>query len=284
MSGTTGTTGNDNLNGGSGADIIDGGAGNDKISGGSGSDILDGGSGSDTVNGDSGNDTLIYNLTENLNGAKDIYTGGSGIDTVLLELTQAEWIDPAVRAELQRYVTFLATVKMNTQGEVSNGSASDFVFSFGSSGTTLTVQMMEKLAVSVFNPSTGNYDPVNFHQTVLTAVTQQTVVEAANAAAQDLLLTGTLSFIDLDVGQVLGASVSGAPAVAASAGVSLPAGLAAALAPVLSFGAPVPWVGGTQTIGYTYDPAAVNLDFLRAGLILEFLVVVCILWGVLDTC
>ena len=145
MSGTTGTTGNDNLNGGSGADIIDGGAGNDKISGGSGSDILDGGSGSDTVNGDSGNDTLIYNLTENLNGAKDIYTGGSGIDTVLLELTQAEWIDPAVRAELQRYVTFLATVKMNTQGEVSNGNASDFVFSFGSSGTTLTVQMMEKL-------------------------------------------------------------------------------------------------------------------------------------------
>src|SRR3954471_20472574 len=129
MTTITGTTGNDNLNGGSGADIIDGGAGNDKISGGSGDDILNGGSGSDVVNGDSGNDTLIYNLSENINGSKDIYTGGSGIDTVLMQLTSAEWLDSGVRAELQRYVTFLQTVKVNTQGEVSNGSASDFVFS-----------------------------------------------------------------------------------------------------------------------------------------------------------
>lgn len=70
MSEIIGTSSGDNLNGGSGADTIDGGAGNDKISGGSGADILDGGSGSDTVNGGSGSDTLIYNLSENLTGAK----------------------------------------------------------------------------------------------------------------------------------------------------------------------------------------------------------------------
>jgi len=98
MSGTTGTSGNDNLNGGSGADIIDGGDGNDRISGGSGNDIVDGGRGNDVVNRDSGNDTLIYNLSENLNGSKDVYTGGSGIDTVLLELTQAQWTETAARS------------------------------------------------------------------------------------------------------------------------------------------------------------------------------------------
>ena len=142
MSDITGTTSNDNLNGGSGADVIDGGAGNDRISGGSGSDIIDGGAGSDVVNGDSGTDTLIYNLTENLSGSsKDIYTGGSGIDTVLLELTSTQWLDASVRAELQRYISFLEAVKTNTQGEVSNGAASDFVFKFAN-GTTLTVHMM----------------------------------------------------------------------------------------------------------------------------------------------
>src|SRR5689334_6035584 len=59
MSGTTGTSGNDTLNGGSGNDTLLGLDGNDRLSGGSGSDILDGGSGSDVVNGDSGNDILI---------------------------------------------------------------------------------------------------------------------------------------------------------------------------------------------------------------------------------
>ena len=42
------------------------------ITGTSGNDTLNGGSGSDIVNGDSGNDTLVYNLAENVGGAKDI--------------------------------------------------------------------------------------------------------------------------------------------------------------------------------------------------------------------
>ena len=55
-------------------------------------------------------------------------------------------------AQLQAYVAHLAAVKLNTQGEVSNGSASDFVFNF-TNGTSLTVQMMEKLVVAVQNGS-----------------------------------------------------------------------------------------------------------------------------------
>ena len=200
MSGTTETSGNDSLNGGSGPDIIDGGAGNDRISGGSGSDVLDGGTGSDVVNGDSGNDRLIYNLSENLNGSRDIYTGGSGIDTVLLELTQAQWTDSLVRAQLQNYVQFLATVETNTHGEVSNGSASDFVFTFAN-GAMLTVQMMENLAVSVQSTSGGPYVPIDYLAALITGPATGTVGEAGgvnNAIAGAPTAIGDLYADDLN--------------------------------------------------------------------------------------
>ena len=141
------TEGNDVLTGGSGVDTINGGAGSDIINSGAGNDIINGGAGSDRLNGGSGADTLIYTLTEN-RGATDVYTGGSGIDTLRLQLTHAEWTDPAVRVQLQLYVEFLQRVKMNPQGEVSNGTASDFVFTFAG-GTKLTVQMMETLEIRV---------------------------------------------------------------------------------------------------------------------------------------
>ena len=150
------TEGNDVMTGGSGADTLYGGGGSDIINSGAGNDIIDGGSGSDRLNGGSGADTLIYTLTEN-RGATDVYTGGSGIDTLRLQLTQAEWADPAVRVQLQNYVQFLQTVKMNPQGEVSNGTASDFVFTFAGS-TRLTVQMMETLEIWVQPASGGPYD------------------------------------------------------------------------------------------------------------------------------
>ena len=148
MSGTIGTSGNDTLNGGSGADTIDGGAGNDKISGGSGSDILNGGSGSDIVNGDSGNDTLIYNISENSTPRTvDVYTGGSGVDTLVIQMTLTEWAIAAYRSQLYDFMAKLVAVTNAKTGEVSNGSASDFTFTFGDS--KLTVQMTEKLEVYV---------------------------------------------------------------------------------------------------------------------------------------
>lgn len=112
-----------------------------------GSDTLDGTSGSDKINGGAGDDTLIYNLSANLSGSTDIYTGGSGIDTVLLELSIAEWTSTVVQSEIKRYTDWLLGVKTNINGEVSNGSASEFTFDFGTS--TLTVRMMEALRVKV---------------------------------------------------------------------------------------------------------------------------------------
>jgi Ca2+-binding RTX toxin-like protein len=151
----TGTSGADTLNGGAGNDTLSSGAGSDRLNGGSGSDTLDGGSGSDTLNGDSGNDILVYRLAENV-GSGDLYTGGSGIDTVRLMLTKTEWLQDSVQLELARYFTHLATVQRNAQDEVSNGSSRDFTFNFGTS--TLTVQMMEQLEISVDGVIVANLD------------------------------------------------------------------------------------------------------------------------------
>ncbi|BEP62344.1 hypothetical protein GmRootV213_28980 [Variovorax sp. V213] len=144
----TGTAGSDTINSGNGDDTVSGGAGSDSLNGGAGNDTLDGGSGSDQLNGGSGNDTLIYNVSENIAaGTKDVYTGGAGIDTLLLQFTRAQWLDSATQTQIAAYLAHLATVTNVKTSEVSNGSASDFVFSFGSS--TLTVQMTETLRILV---------------------------------------------------------------------------------------------------------------------------------------
>ena len=144
----TGTAGSDTINSGNGDDIVSGGAGSDSLNGGAGSDTLDGGSGSDQLNGGSGSDTLIYSVSENMvAGTKDVYTGGAGVDTLQLLFTRAQWLDSATQTQIAAYLAHLAAVTNAKTGEVSNGSASDFVFTFGSS--TLTVQMTETLAILV---------------------------------------------------------------------------------------------------------------------------------------
>ena len=144
----TGTAGSDTINSGNGDDSVSGGAGNDSVNGGAGNDRLDGGSGSDQLNGGSGNDTLVYNVSENIAaGTKDVYTGGAGVDTLELQLTRAQWLESATQTQIAAYLAHLAAVTNARTGEVSNGSASDFVFRFGSS--TLTVQMTEVLRVLV---------------------------------------------------------------------------------------------------------------------------------------
>ncbi len=186
----TGTNGNDTIIGTDGSDIINSG---------NGDDIVNGGAGSDQINGGAGSDTLIYTVSENLGGFKDVYTGGSGIDTVRIQLSYEQWSDPAVRWELERYVKFLSTVKMNSQGEVSNGSASDFIFNFGTS--TLTVQMMEKLAVWVKPESGGDYAQVDYLTSLITGDAAGRVVEAGGAGDSNPgtpTVTGQLKSDDLN--------------------------------------------------------------------------------------
>src|SRR4051812_38470780 len=87
MATTSDTTLDFDPNGVAGTNAVMGTSGNDRLFGGSGNDVIDGGAGSDDIKAGSGDDLMIYNLTANLNGAKDVYTGGSGIDTVLMQLT-----------------------------------------------------------------------------------------------------------------------------------------------------------------------------------------------------
>ncbi|MBA3049504.1 MAG: VCBS domain-containing protein, partial [Alphaproteobacteria bacterium] len=101
-----GGAGNDEVDGGEGNDTVNGGAGHDEVDGGSGNDVVNGGSGNDRVDAGSGNDTAVYVLGENV-GARDVYDGGSGTDTLQLVLTRAEWMSPAVQAEIARYLVFL---------------------------------------------------------------------------------------------------------------------------------------------------------------------------------
>ncbi|MGQ0560112.1 MAG: VCBS domain-containing protein [Sphingosinicella sp.] len=141
MANTTGTAGNDHLNGGSGSDTLNGLGGNDRINAGSGNDVVDGGSGSDDVKGDSGDDLLIYRLAENA-GATDIYDGGSHIDTLRLVLTRAEWMRADVQADIAVYLAFIAA-----ETNPNNGQASNREFRF--TAFDLRVSKVEKLEVTV---------------------------------------------------------------------------------------------------------------------------------------
>src|SRR6185312_10047854 len=93
------------------------------------------------------------------------------------------------------------------------------------------------------------------------------VVEAVNASAQDLAaITGNFSVSDLDVGDTLSPSIVGSPVVQLNGGAFvLPAGAAALTAAGALTLTGTTSNGSAVNIGYSYDPAAANLDFLRAG-------------------
>ena len=156
-----GGTGNDLLVGGQGKDTLLGGEGDDILFGdagkgsgngsidaqklwdkggkgsgsasGSGSgddgfaDYLDGGSGDDFIFAGGGNDTVLHNVTEN-DGATDKYAGGHGIDTLTLEFTIAQWLDPAVQADIAAYLALARQI-------ATRSSSRHLTFRYGSSKT-----------------------------------------------------------------------------------------------------------------------------------------------------
>jgi VCBS repeat-containing protein len=92
------------------------------------------------------------------------------------------------------------------------------------------------------------------------------VTEAIDASAQSLeAITGSFTVNDADIGDTLAASVVGAAVVKLDgADFTLPGG-AVALTAVGAFTLTgTTSNGGDASISYTYDPAAANLDFLRA--------------------
>jgi len=140
-------------------------------------------SGSDTLNGTSGNDFLVYNISQNSAGTVDVYTGGAGIDTVMIEFTLQQWLLPSNQAQIAAYLAHLATYTKLVTGEVSNGFASDFTFTFGTS--TLKVQMMENLMVTVDGVLQDPADMACVAADDAASVTEDSSALAINVLAND---------------------------------------------------------------------------------------------------
>ncbi|WP_283435632.1 tandem-95 repeat protein [Neorhodopirellula lusitana] len=99
------------------------------------------------------------------------------------------------------------------------------------------------------------------------AITGGTVSEAVNASAQLVSVTGSVPFTDVDASDEITTTVTGTPAIAATPGFTIPVDVASALTQVsaLTFENSVISGGAPNSIGYSYAPTAVNLDFLRPG-------------------
>lgn len=98
--------GNDRVISGKGDDTVDAGSGHDVVRTGAGDDVADGGAGSDALDLGHGDDTAVYVVAENVDD-HDYYDGGRGQDTLRLEMTEAEWLEPAFQADLANLLEFL---------------------------------------------------------------------------------------------------------------------------------------------------------------------------------
>lgn len=212
------------------------------ITGTSGNDELAGTSGSDKINSAGGADTLIYNLTANSGGTKDVYTGGAGIDTLVLELSYQQWNTLAVQNEITRYTTALLGMKKNAGGEVAKGGGNDFTFTFGSS--TLTVQMVEALRVKV--KIDGVYVEMN--------LTDEAVAAQNDTAAASAGVTTTLSVLHNDSVPDLVSSLALVPA--SGAGTALTYGTVQLVQPDLA---------NASTWYFTYVLDATDSDYIALG-------------------
>lgn len=105
----SGSLGDDDLSGKVGNDVLIGGLGRDTLEGGADDDTLDGGFGDDFVFGNAGNDLGIYDAAAIDDSVGDEYNGGVGNDTLLIKLTQAQFDDAGIKAELEAFASHIET-------------------------------------------------------------------------------------------------------------------------------------------------------------------------------
>jgi VCBS repeat-containing protein len=247
--------GNNTITAGSGADTITAGNGNNTISSGGGNDVIHTGNGNDTVNAGAGsdqvfttggNDLVIYNMTDNI-GSHDIANGGKGTDTLRLQLTQQQFNNAAVQADLTAYHTFLAA-HQNT------GTDTGATFHF--TAFDLSVSNFEVVNVVIVN------SPV----VISSGPESSTVAEQDNttgSAAPDTTPTtpaGTLNFSDADTGDTHTVTVT-----LASTSDPVPAGTQADLANAVTTVLHDSTGTGNGSIDWNFAIPDHDLDFLSAG-------------------
>ncbi|WP_346891100.1 Ig-like domain-containing protein [uncultured Roseibium sp.] len=129
-------------------------------------------------------------------------------------------------------------------------------------GTTGYSTQTDTVAITV--------DAVNDAPVLSATGSPAAVNEAGDASAQDIgALTGNLTVSDADAGDTVTASVDGAPSLVWSGGTLSAAQEASLLAALgtgkLSFDGSVAADGSAQSLGWSWDPAAADLDFLASG-------------------
>ncbi len=253
--------GADRLYGGNGADLMFGEGGNDWLTGGLGGDRLSGGFGSDRfiyVSTDESNAgggiDVISDFSERLDANADndlidvdAFLGyGSGASNLL------NWGNTTATANGVWYA--ISGGNTLAHGDTTGDGVADWSVQL-SGAHTLT--RLDFIGLKNNGPVLGDTtDP-------------PAVLELGNAGAQNLSpISGSFGASDADVGDTLTASVVGSPVVKLD-GVAfvLPAGAAELTASGAFTLSPTSQsaTGGPQSVGYTYDPTAANLDFLRAG-------------------
>src|SRR5262249_13337643 len=187
-------------------------------------------------------------------------------------------------AQISTLTAALVTGKLTfAPGVLSNGGAQPIGYTYDATAANLDfLRQGDTLTIGYSVQGTDGHvtaapQPLSFVITgtndapVLSAITQPaSVPELADASAQNLdPITRTLPVSDLDVGDTFTAWIVGTPTLVWSGGSLTAAQISALTAALvtgkLTFATGVLSNGGAQTIGYTYDATAANLDFLRQG-------------------
>ncbi|MCO6406754.1 VCBS domain-containing protein [Hoeflea alexandrii] len=173
-----------------------------------------------------------------------ILSAGTNNNDGTWTLTQADLNGLTLRAPQDWNGSFDLRVSV-TSTETSNGDAATTTETF-----TVTI------------------DPVNDAPEIAPIVQTSAVAEIADASMQDIApVTGTLSVTDADAGDTLTAQ-AGTPVISWSGGTLSPVQISALMTVLgtgaLTLGSAVS-NGGAVGIGYSWDPAAADLDFLAAG-------------------
>ena len=193
-----------------------------------------------------------------------------GSPTVLLNGNP--FVLPAGAAALIAAGAFTLTGAISNGGAVNIGytydpvaANLDFLRNDQSLTITYTVQVSDGLSTSTTQDVTFTVTGTNDGPLLSDTTNPPAVLELLDASAQNLApIAGNFSVTDLDNGDTLTPSVVGGPTVLLNGNpFVLPAGAAALIAAGAFTLTGAISNGGAVNIGYTYDPAAANLDFLR---------------------
>lgn len=202
----------------------------------------------------------VDNGTISVGTAADVAVVGDGTGTVTMTGSLAA-INVALA--INGNVTYLGNLDYNGQD-----SLSITIDDKGNSGSGGAKTAMETIAIYVA--------PVNDAPELLSVVDPaDATVGRTDGVAQDVSVAGSLNVKDVDVGDTLTGMQSGAVTATLNVGTSYgdvtlnPEIVALIANSTLSFSNTAAANGASQVLNYTFDAAAVDLDFLGSGQILE---------------